>query len=778
LYQKGIWLQQSDIYQLGLNLSSDKATKVTVALTNLDGSKVYVKQVLDITEASTRKDYSVNFAMTKGITDKEAVFSLTFENGTTVSVDNIRLIRTTNNNVTLDYSGINLEPIKTDASEWVNNLNTSVVTPAANIDGVITSQTVTNSLNYMSMLYIPVSVKKGITYHLSFQAKSQYDNSALVNIQEDNSWAVTLEQTLNLKAETWQEFNYTINSTLTNGSNPILLKFLLSGPSMVPGTFMVKNVSMKAEVQEGAMDAPTDTIITSNAPIRGKEYVIELKDGDYKTKFLDCVEKSARKALIMVNGAALPDGSVKDGKIVIPASTIGTGAYKIELALDGYNNIVLAGTVLDDSSQGGNNNSDDSDTPEAKPPVEEVKIKEPAVVPFGGDKRATGFAVTTASVQDGNMAVAEVALDQVMSAITDANNAAKKQKGKIATVEIRVEAPATANSVETSIPSEALKKAEENKIGVLTVSTPVASISFDAKDLSTLSGTSGADLVVTAARVEEANLSKEAQQLVGDRPVFSFLVKNGSQTISQFKKDVTVTVPYTPGKGEDTNALVIYYINDKGEAVTVRNCVYHPETGTISFNTNHFSTYAIGYNKVSFKDVPSDASYSKAVGFVAARGIMAGTDKGTFSPKAKVTRGEFLVMLMKAYDIAPDKKPKNNFADAGSTTYAGYLSAAKRLGLCGKVSDNKFKPENEITRQEMAVLAYNALKAIDALPQGETGKELSTYGDAKQVSSSSKKAVTLMTKTGIMGGSGKKLSPKTAVTRSESAQVIYNLLTK
>lgn len=782
LYQKGVWLQQSDIYQLGLNLSSDKATKVTAALTNIDGSKVYMKQVLDITEISTRKDYTLNFAMEKGITDKEAVFTLTFEKGTTVTLDNIRLIKTTNNNVAIDYSGVDLEPIKTSSTGWVNNLNNGTVTPAVNQDGVITSQTLTNSLNYMSMLYIPVSVKKGITYHLSFQAKSQFDNSALVNIQEDNSWAVTLEQTLNLKADSWQEFNYTINSTLTNGSNPIYLKFLLSGPSMVPGSFMVKDVSMTAEVQEGAKDAPADTVLNTSAPVKGKDYVIELKNGDYKTSFLDCVEKPARKALIMVNGSALADGSVKEGKIVIPASMFAAGAYRIELALDGFNNIVLTGTARDDNSQGGNNsggnnNAGDNGTPDTQLPKEDTKLQEPEATPNKGETQAIGFTVTKANIQD-NKAVAEVALDQVMNAITDANLAAKQLKGKTATVEIRVEAPTTTNMVETSIPVEALKQAAKNKIGILTISTPVAAISFDAEDLTTLSGTSGADVVITAARVEEANLSKEAKQLIGDRPVFSFRVANGDQTISQFAKDVTVTVPYTPKEGEDTNAIVIYYINDKGEPVTVRNCAYHPETGTISFNTNHFSEYAIGYHKISFKDVPSDASYSIAVDFVSARGIMEGIGKGTFNPKAKVTRGEFLVTLMKAYDIAQDKKPKNNFADAGTTSYAGYLSAAKRLGLCGKVTNNKFVPEKEITRQEMAVLAYNALKAIDKLPQGDTGKELSTYSDSKLVSASSKKAVALMTKTGIIGGSGKKLSPKAEITRAEAAQVIYNLLMK
>ncbi len=347
IYQNGIWLQQSDIYKLSLNLSSEKATKVSAVLTNKDGSKIYMTQTFEVAGDGTRKDYIANFAMPKGITDKEAVFALVFEKGSTVSVDNIKLIRTTNNNVTIDYSDLVLEPVMPDTTGWVNNLNNGGdVTDTANENGVITSQTETDQLNYMSMLYVPVSVKKGTTYHLSFQAKSQFTNTVMVNIQEDNTWAVTLEEKLTLKGEEWQQFDFTLNSTLTNdGTNKIFLKFLLSGPEVQPGSFMVKDVSMVAEVQEGAKDAPVDTIVSNGDPVKGSDYTITLKDGEYKTKFLSYIDQPERKALVMVNGNALPDGNVKNDEIVIPASLIGTGAYTIELALDGYNNIVLSGVV-------------------------------------------------------------------------------------------------------------------------------------------------------------------------------------------------------------------------------------------------------------------------------------------------------------------------------------------------------------------------------------------------------------------------------------------------
>jgi len=135
-------------------------------------------------------------------------------------------------------------------------------------------------------------------------------------------------------------------------------------------------------------------------------------------------------------------------------------------------------------------------------------------------------------------------------------------------------------------------------------------------------------------------------------------------------------------------------------------------------------------------------------------------------------------MMMRAYGIAPDANPKDNFSDAGNTYYTGYLAAAKRLGISGGVGNNMFAPGREITRQEMFTLLYNALKAIGRLPRGNAGKPLSTFSDADEIASWTKDAINLLVETGTISGSGGKLSPANTTTRAEIAQVLYNLLSK
>jgi hypothetical protein len=243
---------------------------------------------------------------------------------------------------------------------------------------------------------------------------------------------------------------------------------------------------------------------------------------------------------------------------------------------------------------------------------------------------------------------------------------------------------------------------------------------------------------------------------------------------------VTISIPYKPTAAELANpeSIIIWYIDGSGKAVSIPNGHYDPATGTVIFATTHFSCYGVGFNKVSFKDVAANTWYGKAVDFIAARGISTGTGNGNYSPLAKLTRVEFLVMMMRAYGIEPDASRSDNFADAGSTYYTDYLAAAKKLGISVGVGNNMFAPGKEITRQELFTLLYNGLKVIGRLPEGMTEKPLSSFSDAGQVASWAKDAMTLMTETGIISGSNGRLSPTNTTTRAEMAQVLYNLLSK
>jgi uncharacterized repeat protein (TIGR02543 family) len=380
----------------------------------------------------------------------------------------------------------------------------------------------------------------------------------------------------------------------------------------------------------------------------------------------------------------------------------------------------------------------------------------------------------TPTVTNGT-ATGSVTADQMSDALKKAQAAAGTNGTPNVTIQIN--GASGAGSVGTTIPHASMQALVSGGVGALTISGPTGSVSFDTAALKTIVGASG-DMTVTVSKADASTLSAAAQALVGSHPVFTFSVTSGGSAVSQFGGNVSVSVPYTPASGEDTNAIVIYYIAADGTPTLVPDARYDAATGTVAFTTTHFSTYAVGYNKVGFTDVASGAWYADAVTFLSARSVTSGTTATTFSPDATLTRGQFITMLLRAYGVAAVTNPADNFTDAGSTYYTGYLAAAKKLGITSGVGGNRFAPDNAITRQEMFTLLYNALKVLDKLPEGASGKTLADFADSGSVASWATDAMTALVKAGTVTGSNGTLNPTGITTRAEMAQVLYNLLGK
>jgi len=333
------------------------------------------------------------------------------------------------------------------------------------------------------------------------------------------------------------------------------------------------------------------------------------------------------------------------------------------------------------------------------------------------------------------------------------------------------------NSYNLELPASSLGTAKTEK--ALTFDTPSGSVSILDNMLSNLLVTNGKKAGIIIGQSDKANLTDAEKEAIGDRPLIQLtLTLDGKQTDwNNPAAPVTVTIPYKPTAEELKNpeSILVWYLDGSGRPVCIPNGHYDSDTGTVTFNTTHFSKYAVGYNPATFKDVAEGAWYHKAVSFIAARGITSGTGNGNYSPDAKLTRGEFIVMLMRAYGIAPDLHPTDNFTDAGSTWYTNYLAAAKRLDISAGIGRNMYAPKKEITRQEMFTLLYNALEVIGQLPEGNS-KLLSDYSDASGIETWAKDAMKLLVETGTLNGSGGRLNPMETAIRAEMAQVLYNLL--
>jgi uncharacterized repeat protein (TIGR02543 family) len=318
--------------------------------------------------------------------------------------------------------------------------------------------------------------------------------------------------------------------------------------------------------------------------------------------------------------------------------------------------------------------------------------------------------------------------------------------------------------------------------GTLTVNTDAGNVTVPSNMLTATEGADGAKAQISIGEGDRSSLPEDVRAAIGDKPLIQLtLAIDGKQTDwNNHNAPVTVSIPYTPTAEELANpeGIVVWYIDGSGDVVAIPDGRYDPETGMVTFNTTHFSNFAVAYNPVSFNDVPVDSWYHKAVSFIAARGVTSGTGDSNYSPESKLTRGDFMVLLMRAYGMAPDTSSTDNFSDAGDTYYTGYLAAAKRLGISQGVGDNMYAPGKEITRQEMFTLLYNALKVIGRLPQGDSGKTLADFSDASEIAPWAEEAMSNLVETGMVAGSDGRLTPTRTTTRAEMAQVLYNLLVK
>lgn len=336
------------------------------------------------------------------------------------------------------------------------------------------------------------------------------------------------------------------------------------------------------------------------------------------------------------------------------------------------------------------------------------------------------------------------------------------------------------NTFSVEMPAAVLSKDEGS--GMLTLTTDIGNIVIPDNMLSTDPDAEGKKAAITIGQADKTTLTEKEKAAVGERPLIQLALTLDGEAApwNNPNAPVTVSIPYTPTEEELNNPenIVIWYLDGSGELICIPNGRYDPETGAVTFSTTHFSLYAVGYNAVTFNDVSPDAWYAKAVAFISARKITAGTGGGNFSPAKQLTRGEFIVMLMRAYGIEPDSNPTDNFSDAGNGYFTNYLAAAKRLGISAGVGNNMFGTDRYITRQEMFTMLYNALKVINMLPEGNKGKPLSSFSDAGDISSWAMEAMKLLVETGTVVGSGGKLLPKDTTTRAQMAQVLYSLLNK
>ncbi|MHC1724316.1 MAG: DUF4127 family protein [Aminipila sp.] len=261
---------------------------------------------------------------------------------------------------------------------------------------------------------------------------------------------------------------------------------------------------------------------------------------------------------------------------------------------------------------------------------------------------------------------------------------------------------------------------------------------------------------------------------------FDINVKLSDKTLKGFKDSMTINMPYTPAEGQMTYSLNLYYLDQAGKLQKVP-CTYDKDTGTVKFATNmlpnfYTNTLSMEADKATslFVDVPSSVWYFDYVMYAYEKGLMKGISSNTFQPKAPMTRAMLVYTLYKMAGT-PEVKGDNAMpADVGNGWYKSAVEWALFNGITFKNSNEKFRPNDSVTREELADLLwkYAKYKEMDVSKGKYPG--VYNYADVFAVSPELRDGFDWACSTGIITGTsnGTKVSPNKAATRAEVAAML------
>lgn len=179
--------------------------------------------------------------------------------------------------------------------------------------------------------------------------------------------------------------------------------------------------------------------------------------------------------------------------------------------------------------------------------------------------------------------------------------------------------------------------------------------------------------------------------------------------------------------------------------------------------------------KLPFTDVKSGDWFYDGVRFAYEEGIMNGLSDDTFGPSVSTTRGMVVTMLWRM-ENEPQAKTGAAFADVKeSAYYAEAVAWAAENGIVNGVSETAFAPDQEITREQLAVMLYrySQIKGYDLTVQGD----LSGFGDGKQVSGYAVASMQWAVGASLIQGTDSGLVPAGSATRAQLATILYRFLT-
>ena len=256
-------------------------------------------------------------------------------------------------------------------------------------------------------------------------------------------------------------------------------------------------------------------------------------------------------------------------------------------------------------------------------------------------------------------------------------------------------------------------------------------------------------------------------------------VANGSVKVSPTRasRGQTVTITVTPDEGYELASLAVY--DADGDAVSLTDAGNGKYTFTMPRSKVTVEAAFAEAEHVcpagDFADVSQSAWYHAAVDYVLEQGIMSGVSADRFGPEDTLTRAMAAQMLW-ALEGKPVVNYLMQYGDvAQGAWYAEAVRWASAQGVMSGYSGETFGPEDNITREQLALILFNYADQAGYDVDGRA--DLSGCADEAAVSGWAVTALEWAVDAGLISGrEGSALAPAATATRAEVAQIFMNFL--
>jgi len=177
-----------------------------------------------------------------------------------------------------------------------------------------------------------------------------------------------------------------------------------------------------------------------------------------------------------------------------------------------------------------------------------------------------------------------------------------------------------------------------------------------------------------------------------------------------------------------------------------------------------------------FNDTKSVPWAVSSIDFLRRYGVVTGATETAFAPIQPMGRGDFILMLSRAY--AMPEAGRTSFSDVPTGSYyAQALASAKHEGIASGDASGRFYPAQSVTRQDAALFLYRAMENAGVV-SGGSASDLSRFPDGGEVAPYAQEAMGALTSRGIfIGDSQGRLNPTGTLTRAEMAVILHRAIT-